>query len=634
MSSITLTKIELSGYRFLSNEEFMELENYLPGITYFVYDATKDFTDVEDDRPSLTKYFMRADRCVKVDMNGNLNEIYTITNPSGSVIANYGTDVKFIYGTGNNDKLTIKLPVGDTYAGKLPVRPNTSNLIFVGWTRNGKTVTDKTIIKYGDELRADFEVAGSCTHPFGPLFAETGKWVVNNSDFTATYTAEYRHTTSKLHAWVKAKYIFASDTLMRDDPIVILDLDETFYINYSSQYVSSVDYGAYNKWFSPYGAALVEDISTGEMSIEFGHTQSTIFVFDHNQPEYTYYDIDLEDWWTEEAVDYTGVTNTIYLGKGVGSIYAVKTDGTLRTVRSNVGSTSAVSNTTVTWASTDTGVLVLTGSWAYVAMGTTTSQTESNYDARPLRMVANYACSTLAANGFTNHLLDAFYASSNLTLVNGGLSAEIYVTVMAGTLTTVASGLNGFSCTDLYVDRFASSIVANWANGAVNYSSITGLTNLIIQTVPAGSNTVNLATGNSKFNAVAILDCHVISGTNTSATTTTFAAANVSNGIFIKYADDISVGTYGFNGLTNPIRLYNDEVAGALTLRDALPATVYKASSGAVFYGNDLFGITYNGTSIETSPIDKIDEIMCRRINSMKSEVENDSTITGAEVWQ
>ena len=150
MSSISLSKIELRGYKFLSNKEFSELETYLPGITYFVYDPDKDFTDPEEGRPELEMYFMRADRCVKVDMNGALTEIYSITNDSGTVIANYGTDVKFVYGASYSDRITIKLPVGDTYAGKLPTRPSTSNLLFIGWSRNGELVTDTTVVKYGD----------------------------------------------------------------------------------------------------------------------------------------------------------------------------------------------------------------------------------------------------------------------------------------------------------------------------------------------------------------------------------------------------------------------------------------------------------------------------------------------------
>ena len=615
MSSISLSKIELRGYKFLSNKEFSELETYLPGITYFVYDTDKDFTDPEEGRPELEMYFMRADRCVKVDMDGALIEIYSITNDSGTVIANYGTDANFVYGAGYNDRITIKLPVGDTYAGKLPTRPNTSNLLFIGWSRNGELVTDTTVVKYGDELRAEFEIAGPNTHPFGSLFAETGRWAVNSSTFTATYTAEYRHSMSKLHVSVSAEYEFSSNTLTRNHPRVTLDLDEVFHAGTAIWYVPEVNYGTHYKWCSPYGAAILQNVSTGEISLEFGHTESTIFAFGENVQEQTYWDEDLEEWITEEALDYTGITNTIYLGAGIGSIYAVQTDGSLRTVRSDVGNSSSASTTTVTWAANDTGVLELHGTWSYISVGTSESTTASNYDKRPLVSVANYACSGLVANGFTNHYLECFFVSGNLKLVNGGLKSMINSMVVAGTLTTVASGLNGFQCTDLSVERFASILVANWAAGATNGSTISGLSNLIIQTVPAGSNTVNLATGNSKFNKVAILDCHVISGTNTTATTTTFASANVVNGIYIRYASDISIGAYGFNGLTNEIRLYSMEgtdIDSLATdeLRHILPATVYKAASGAVFYGSDLLGITFNGTSIATSPIDKTDGTM------------------------
>ena len=615
MSSISLSKIELRGYKFLSNKEFSDLETYLPGITYFVYDPDKDFTDPEEGRPELEMYFMRADRCVKVDMNGALTEIYSITNDSGTVIANYGTDVRFVFGTSYSDRITIKLPVGDTYAGKLPTRPSTSNLLFIGWSRNGELVTDTTVVKYGDELRAEFEIAGPNTHPFGPLFAETGRWVVNSSTFTARYTSEYRHAPSKLHVSVSAEYEFSSNTLTRNSPRVTLDIDEVFYTSDSSWYVPDVNYGTHHKWCSPYGASILQNVSTGEISLEYGHTESTIFAFDENVQEQTYWDEDLEEWITEEAVDYTGVTNTIYLGTGTGSIYAVQTDGSLRTVRSSVGNSSSSSSTTVTWEANDTGVLELRGTWSYISVGTSESTATSNYDKRPLISVANYAQSGLVANGFANHVLECFFVSGNLKLVNGGLKSMIDSMVVAGTLTTVASGLNGFQCTDLSVERFASSIVANWAAGATNGSTISGLSNLIIQTVPAGSNTVNLATGNSKFDKVVILDCHVISGTNTTATTTTFAAANIVGGIYIRYASDISIGAYGFNGLTNEIRLYSMEDTGieslaTAELRSILPATVYKAASGAVFYGSDLLGITFNGTSIATSPIDKTDRTM------------------------
>ena len=615
MSSISLSKIELRGYKFLSNKEFSELETYLPGITYFVYDLDKDFTDTEEGRPELEMYFMRADRCVKVDMDGALTEIYSITNDSGTVIASYGTDVKFVYGTSYSDSITIKLPVGDTYAGKLPTRPNTSNLLFVGWSRNGELVTDTTVVKYGDELRAEFEIAGPNTHPFGPLFSETGRWVVDSSTFTARYTAEYRHAPSKLHVSVSAEYEFSSNKLTRDGVWVMLDLDEVFYTNPSSWYVPEVNYGTHLKWFSPYGAAISQNVSTGEISLEFGHTESTIFAFDENVPEQTYWDEDSEEWITEEALDYTGITNTIYLGAGFGSIQAVQTDGSLRTVRSNVGSSSSTSATTVTWAANDTGVLELRGTWSYISVGTSESTATSNYDKRPLIAVANYAQSRLVANGFANHNLECFFVSGNLKLSNGGLKSMIGSMVVAGILTTVASGLNGFQCTDLFVERFAVSIVADWAAGATNSSTPSGLSNLIIQTVPAGTNTVNLATGSSKFNKVVILDCHVISGTNTTATTTTFASANVVDGIYIRYVSNIFIGDYGFYGLTNEIRLYSMEdtdIQDFATdeLRNILPAKVYKAASGAVFYGSDLLGITYNGTSIETSLIDKTDRTM------------------------
>lgn len=627
MSSITLKKIELSGYKFISNEEFKSLESYLPGITYFVYVPTKDFTDPEDDRPELETYFMRADRCVKADMDGDLTEIYNITDDSGSIIAQYGTDVTFIYGSRGTERLTIKLPVGDTYCGKLPTRPNTSNLLFVGWTRNGELVTDTTVIKYGDELRARFSIVGTITHPFGPLFSETGKWVVDDYTFTAKYKADYFHASSKLHAYAGAKYTFSSGTLERTDLVVTMELDPVFYTG-GVYGVYPVNYGTCNKWFSPYGAAIVQNTTTSEVYIELGHTDSTILSFDPNTP--SYYDYDYEE--MIDGVDYTGKVTTIYLGKGTGSIKSVQTDGTLRVVRANVGNTSAVSTTTVTWASNDVGTLVLTGTWAYVAMGTTTAQTTSNYDARPLSVVANYACTTLAANGFSNQYIVQFYVSSNLTLVSNGFnvgdSGTISSIVVAASLKPVANGLNGLICDSIFIEKFNGSIPANWAAGAISGYTVTGCMNLIIQTVPAGSSTINLATGTSNFDNVTILDCNVISGTGTSATTTTFATANIKGYLSIRRSSpgNITAGAYAFNALTNKIRMYIDDGSGYITaaaLRSHLPTTVYKASSGMIIYSADKLGITYNGTSIANSPIDKVDSDMLNLLNNVREELFN-----------
>ena len=610
MSTIQLEKIVLNGYKFMSNSEFELLDTYVNNITYFIYDENKDsvapatYKDTSGATHNVSRYAMKADRCICVGPDGSINEIYEVTNSYGDVAYRFGTDV--VMRRGPNDSVTVHLPVSAKYGGLIADLPNTSNRYFLGWFRGDERITGNTIIQSGDVLTARFTVAGDYTHPFGYLFSLIGKWEYSSNGFDMTYSTTYEHEASHLRISVSASYDFDSDTVTKSTPEV-----SYFGLGDSPELKNELDDYTLSPirtdnqfiWYSAYGWKLTVDRSTMWTRFEWC-TDKTESIFVFMRP---YSSLD---------TDYAGVSQTIYLGKGTGYIYKLRNDGTEIGISSApYGSTSAVSTAPITWQSTDTGVLILRGSWEYIGVGTTAAQAKANMTARPLMSVPMYAAKTTVAYGFggindngfaetmdvigVRNAFSTVGTSSTTSAFAGSVSCRWLI--FADELTTTTGGFQMLTMAIISIEKL-KSIANGWGNGAKYFSRpfVNMLGCVAIQNLTAASSRY-LLTGNTKAYTFEVRNSPKLTGA-------TNAVYNFETANIVSYEEGGIIIIGGFPTFPSGC-LYN--FSGVIWFKDIEIETVqqymgssgYSAANNAVFGGKDGRAYKFNKTG--TEPIDR-----------------------------
>ena len=599
MTSIQLEKIKQRGHKFLSNVEFSEIREYARGVTYFIYDPSKD-----TDAPKTSghnRYMMRADRCVYIGDDGSFNEIYEVTDSSGKVLCSYGASITLVSGPSNSDRSTITIPACTKYSGYLADLPNTSNRVFIGWYRNNKLITGDTAVNDGDVLTARFSLAGEHNaFPYGRLFMSTGEWTYKSNGFDMSYLAVYEHEESHLRIQVSAQYSFSSDSVTRDSSLFdvrMFGLISGSEGKLNEEFTQIVPIRANNTWtwYSPYGWKVVADDINGDTEFRLdpfdrpdGSANRTIFLFEHRN---------------SHDGGYSGTVTKMYLGKGTGTIRALKMDGTLRVVISSAGSASAASNVNVTWGDDDLGALYLDGAWEYIGIGTSSSTASAN-TARPLISVPRYEAPKVCAYGFgVNSSLSELFIVNPLTLVgtsstSGAFCGNVYASsfVTASSVTPTSYGLYGLTYNLMSIDSL-TSIVSGWGNG-LGYPSVAyGIGGpLVIQ--HSNISTQYLATGASKFIEIELRDCSQITGSSTSVLTFTAGNVNTDYEVIIHgiIGDTLTLGTYAFYNMNCIIWFTDMEIED---VRQLAGTSGWKAASGCRFFGKDLRGYVFNKTGVE-----------------------------------